>query len=217
MRRNRRRRSPAAGMPERPVPSQSVGMVMAFMLAVVMLPAGVQAAGQLVSIVDSDSDKDQVKIDAGKLRVGDGAGRLTVDGAVNVVGKVNVAGSVNVAGRATGFDRTVSIANQYFVMGPLPSYRKVYITSMIVGNSSSTHGEGWFDARATLEGRCSPSGALIAGTRGVFVVGAQSGLNITFPDQPLVAPFVAKTGLRSWCLYHPRTEGVVTTIVGYTI
>ncbi len=210
MRGSRRRRSPAPGMPEGPLPSQSVGMVMAFMLAVVMLPAGVQAAGQLVSIVDSDSDKDQVKVDAGKLRVGDGAGKLTVDGAVNV------AGTVSVAGRATGFDRTVSIANEYFLMGPLPSYRKAYITSMIVGNSSSTRGEGYFEARATVDGKCSPSGALIAGTRGVFVVGAQSGLNITFPDQPLVAPFVTKT-LRSWCLYHPRTEGVVTTIVGYTI
>ena len=46
-----------------------------------LLPVGAQAAGQLMTIVDADSNA-KVQVEDGKLRVGDGNGAMTVDGAV---------------------------------------------------------------------------------------------------------------------------------------
>ena len=50
-------------------------------LLAVLLPVAAGAAGQLFTIVDSDSNV-QAQVDGGKLRVGDGAGKLTVDGTI---------------------------------------------------------------------------------------------------------------------------------------
>jgi hypothetical protein len=49
-----------------------------------LAPMGVQAAANLVTIEDSNSNS-KAQVDGGKLRVGDGAGRLTVDGSVEAV------------------------------------------------------------------------------------------------------------------------------------
>lgn len=49
-----------------------------------LAPAGVQAAANLVTIEDSNSNS-KAQVDGGKLRVGDGAGTLTVDGTVGAV------------------------------------------------------------------------------------------------------------------------------------
>ena len=49
--------------------------------ASLIVPIGAQAAGQLVTLVDSDGDS-QTQVDDGELRIGDGTGPLTVDGVV---------------------------------------------------------------------------------------------------------------------------------------
>ena len=49
----------------------------------VLLPVGVQAAGQLVTLVDDNTSTQAQVITGGKLRVGDGSGGITVDGTVN--------------------------------------------------------------------------------------------------------------------------------------
>ena len=46
-----------------------------------LLPVGAQAAGQLMTIVDADSQA-KAQVEGGKLRVGDGNGALTVNGAL---------------------------------------------------------------------------------------------------------------------------------------
>ena len=50
----------------------------------VLLPVEAQAAGQLMTIVDPSSDS-KARVDAGRLRVGDGLGPLSVDGSVSSV------------------------------------------------------------------------------------------------------------------------------------
>jgi hypothetical protein len=50
-------------------------------IGMLMAPVASQAAGTLMTIVDTDGTS-QSQVDAGKLRVGDGAGNLTVDGSV---------------------------------------------------------------------------------------------------------------------------------------
>src|SRR5688500_7245755 len=64
--------------------AQLLSLVLAVTVTVLLVPVGVRAAGQLVSIGDGDSDTDAVLVDAGKLRVGDGGGNLTVDGSVTI-------------------------------------------------------------------------------------------------------------------------------------
>ena len=54
----------------------SVAAVMAL-----LLPVGAHAAGQLMTIVDADSQA-KAQVEDGRLRVGDGRGAMTVDGAV---------------------------------------------------------------------------------------------------------------------------------------
>ena len=46
-----------------------------------LMPVGAQAAGQLMTIVDANSDA-KAQVDSGKLRVGDGNGAMTVNGTV---------------------------------------------------------------------------------------------------------------------------------------
>lgn len=59
----------------------ALALVLAAGLVTLMLPAAVQASGQLVTIVDRDSAA-QTQVDGGRLRVGDGNGAMTVDGVV---------------------------------------------------------------------------------------------------------------------------------------
>ena len=47
-----------------------------------LLPVGAQAAGQLMTIVDPQTNA-KARVDAGELRVGDGDGALTVNGTID--------------------------------------------------------------------------------------------------------------------------------------
>ena len=60
-------------------PRQVVTMVVAVCAAVVLAPAGAIAAATLLTIQDP-SNGSKARVDAGRLRVGDGSGSLTVDG-----------------------------------------------------------------------------------------------------------------------------------------
>ena len=59
----------------------TVALVLAAGLFTLTAPAAVHASGQLVTLVDRDSDV-KTQVDDGKLRVGDGSGALTVNGTV---------------------------------------------------------------------------------------------------------------------------------------
>jgi hypothetical protein len=64
-------------------PRHIVTIVVALCAAAVLAPVGVMAAaGTLVTITDPVTGS-QAKVDTGKVRVGDGSGNLTVDGAVS--------------------------------------------------------------------------------------------------------------------------------------
>ena len=75
-------------------------------LVALFVPVGARAASQLVTLVDQDGNKAQ--IDSAKLRIGDGAGALTVDGAVNTRAAGNpFHREFSVTGHANGtFDTT---------------------------------------------------------------------------------------------------------------
>jgi hypothetical protein len=63
---------------------QVTAMVIAICLAVVLVPVGAMAAtGSLVNITDPVAKTHKARVDsAGRLKIGDGSGALTVDGAV---------------------------------------------------------------------------------------------------------------------------------------
>ena len=57
-----------------------VGKVMVgVVFAVALVPVAASASGQLVTLVDQDTAS-KAQVDAGRLRIGDGAGALTIDG-----------------------------------------------------------------------------------------------------------------------------------------
>ena len=58
-----------------------IALVTSATLIAMMLPVAAGAAGTLMTIVDSDSNS-QAQVDGGKLRVGDGDGKLSIDGTV---------------------------------------------------------------------------------------------------------------------------------------
>ena len=59
----------------------AVTLVVSATLIALMLPVAAGAAGQLVTLVDSDSNS-QAQVDSGKLRIGDGDGKLSIDGTI---------------------------------------------------------------------------------------------------------------------------------------
>ena len=77
--------------------SRLVLTVVAMALVVALVPAGVRAAGDLVSLVDGDGNS-KAQVDGGKLRVGDGNGPLTVNGKVVVAPKPGKALPVRAVG-----------------------------------------------------------------------------------------------------------------------
>jgi hypothetical protein len=78
-------RVPAGGTPTRQLVAAGLVLIVALLLS----PVGASAAGSLVSIVDGNGDS-KAQVDAGKLRIGDSDGPLTVNGSVLVDGKVRV-------------------------------------------------------------------------------------------------------------------------------
>lgn len=74
-----------ASMPHnrRFTPRQIITLVAIVMVGAVLIPTAVYAAATIVKIEDADSTT-LAQVDAGKLRVGDGGGGLTVDGNVGI-------------------------------------------------------------------------------------------------------------------------------------
>jgi len=66
---------------------RSVGIAVALMAVVVLAPAGVRAAGTLVTLVDPQTSS-KAHVTDGKLEIGDGTGALTVNGGVRVTNTV---------------------------------------------------------------------------------------------------------------------------------
>ena len=70
---------------------RAVALVVAVVLGVLLLPVGVQAAAPaLVQLIDGAGGTSKARVDAGKVRVGDGEGALTVNGQITVGNKVTV-------------------------------------------------------------------------------------------------------------------------------
>ena len=65
---------------------------------IALIPVGAQAAGQLMTIVDADSSA-KAHVEGGKLRVGDGSGAMTVNGALTA--------RDTFAGRTPFYDRCI--------------------------------------------------------------------------------------------------------------
>ena len=92
---------------------ESVALVAALLIAMMMAPAVATAAGTLVSIVDPSSGA-KAHVSDGRLQVGDGTGPLTVNGNVNVGNLPNpqpIAGTVNVQQTAGAPALAVQVAN----------------------------------------------------------------------------------------------------------
>jgi hypothetical protein len=157
-------------------------------VGIVLAPIGVQAAGQLASIVDSDSDTDIAQVDAGKLRVGDGSGNLTVDGTVQSelpLGTSFVAHGVPANSRAV-------------IAGRFLTTQKFAIGSLTMWGASSTTGVA-LELRNTVSGSCSSSGTLVV-ARAIGNLAAGQTLHLTYPMPMTFSNFVS-----TWCLYAKST------------
>jgi hypothetical protein len=178
---------------------QFVLLLAAVVLGAVVAPVGAHAAGQLVSIVDSQSDTDMALVDAGRLRVGDGSGALTVDGTVTTVPAV-----------PSQFDDTRTLGTQAVALFAVSSTQRIAINSFSFFSASTS-------LKVVLEvrdlpggGPCSPTATLRA-TRTIALVAPSQTLFMPFPE-PLYAPFGVTTPL-PWCLYGRTTAGTVSVFI----
>jgi len=170
-------------------------------VGIALTPIGVQAAGQLASIVDNDSDTDVAQVDSGKLRVGDGSGNLTVDGTVQAelpLGTSYVAHGIPANGRAV-------------IAGRFLTTQKFAIGSLTIWGASSTTGVS-LELRNTVSGLCSSSGTLIA-ARAVGSLAPGQTLHLTYP-----MPITFFNFTSTWCLYAKSAgSGFLVFHVGRTI
>jgi hypothetical protein len=107
---------------------QLVTIVAALALAVVLVPVGASAAGQLFSIVDPQTGS-KARVDAGRLRVGDGSGPLTVDGVTALAAPAQPFNST-VTVRATGPEAQLVVQRR--------GRRALAITSITAFNSQTS-------------------------------------------------------------------------------
>ena len=75
-------------MPERTEMHKTVRLVIAVVAAAVLVPTGVNAAVDAFRLQDGDGTS-KAQVDKGAVRVGDGDGDLSVDGAVGIQGRTN--------------------------------------------------------------------------------------------------------------------------------
>ena len=186
---------------ERPLSfAQLAALLAILMVGVLTLPVGVQAIGQLATIVDADSDIDAAQVDSGSLRVGDGSGALTVDGTVTAntpLGTSFVANSVSSGGTAR-------------IAGPLSSTTRFAFGSLTIYGATST-ATVLLDIRNPVSGSCSSSGTILI-SRAVARVTSGQVLHLPYP-LPLT---FGSSG--TWCLYA-RSIGSGFTLfhVGRTV
>lgn len=95
-----------------------------------LAPVAVRAVGSVVGIADNDSDTDLARVDSGKLRVGDGAGNLTVDG--SVIQAHHPVANVFTAGLDPGNQVVV------FPGGGVLGSQRLATTSLILNNVGTT-------------------------------------------------------------------------------
>src|SRR6266542_4193978 len=128
--------------PERRTPTirQFILIMTALTWFALLLPVGARATGQLVTLVDP-STSSKARVDAGKLRVGDGSGALSVDGRV---GRYPAPG----VGKSVG--GLVSGAGEKPIAGPFAAGVRLAITSLTLANFGSG------PTRADLMGMPSP-------------------------------------------------------------
>jgi hypothetical protein len=180
---------------------QLVSLLAILVLGVVLLPTGVQAVGQLMSIVDEDSDADLAQVDAGSLRVGDGSGALTVDGTVQAdlpLGTSSLANGIPSNSRAR-------------ITGPIAAGGRFAIGSLTLYGASTT-ASVVLEVRHTVSGNCSSSGTLLIARAVASIVPGQT-LHLPYP-----LPLTFGTSSSSWCLYGRSIGGSFTLVhVGRTV
>jgi len=179
-----------ASHPEHRTPTfrQFVMVVGAVTWFAVLVPIGARATGQLVTVVDATtSTKAHVDAD-GKLRVGDGSGRITVDG---TVGSYPAPADQSVGALVNG-------PGEKPIAGPLPANRKIAITSLTLVNRSAGAGNATVTAYAIAPGgNCFDwVGQRILAN---FAVPAGNMAHLTYPH-PLLAQKPVRAGDR-WCLF----------------
>ena len=115
--------------PERRTPTirQFILIMTALTWFALLLPVGARATGQLVTLVDP-STSSKARVDAGKLRVGDGSGPLSVDGRV---------GSYPAPGVGKSVGGLVSGAGEKPIAGPFAAGVRLAITSLTLANFGS--------------------------------------------------------------------------------
>ena len=178
----------------------SVAAVMAL-----LLPVGAHAAGQLMTIVDADSSA-KAQVEAGKLRVGDGDGAMTVDGAVGARPALP-AEPFSVAGTLPGTN------NDHFVS---LGRGRIAITDVVISQSASSSSPTDFRFNLYRDGGNGDCTTLGAPIRGGF-----PNLAVPIDDTVVIhlsTPVVATA--RPLCLrittYTPNEMKILSyTITGY--
>ena len=118
-------------------------------IVAVLAPVSVIAASSIVKIQDGDGNS-KVQVDNGRLRVGDGGGSITVDGA-GANGRVPIAGNVGVNGDV-GIDGPVGVSG---IAGDVSTVGKP--TSILAQGDCDTSEDSYGDS-ATI-----PTGTTVIG------------------------------------------------------
>jgi hypothetical protein len=183
---------------------QLLGFVLAIAVVMALAPVVAEAAGQLVTIVDSTSTR-QARVDTGGLlRVGDGGSSLTVDG------QVGVAPVPNQIQSAMGSELTAGL-----VAGPFTATQKVAITNFTVaGTASTTATVGNMFATLATGSDCSSMD--LATDRLVTSQGVTGfdGSTASFAP-PLIVTRADAPGM--WCIRVSHGANLRPTVVGYVV
>jgi hypothetical protein len=163
-------------------PSAFLKLLALVAIVAVAMPLGVKAAANLVVVKDADSAS-KAQVDSGKLRVGDGAGPLSVNGSVNVSG-----GSISPVQDAhldTINDLTLHSGDTRRPMFSGFGNRRVALTSLIASAEGSNPGNVELMViayvRSDTSGDCETLSGFGAAERFTLIVPVGQTVNINWP------------------------------------
>jgi hypothetical protein len=184
-------------------PRQLMAAMIALAALVLLVPIGVQAATNSVSIADPVKATSKARVVQGKLEVGDGAGPLTVDG---MVGAQPAAPAIPLWGEAH-----LSDTNRHATLvGPFSAKTTMEVTSLVFANSGTTSLEVRVRVMQPTTSRCDSGSTPIQDVETVEVP----------PGQTLSTPFptpIHETGPCITALLPSAGTGsdMWVTLVGY--
>ena len=173
-------------------PRDIVLIIVSVCATFVLTPVAVMAAASQLVTVKDPSTSSKARVDAGKLRVGDGSGPVTVDGTVKVQGSVNVDARLAAPTNQldTINDLTLHSGDTRRSMFAGVGNKRVALTSLIASAEGGTAGSVEllviaYVKSGSASGDCETLSGFGAAERFTVMVPVGQTVNLNFPS-PLV-------------------------------